>query len=265
MTDDSFLWYNVGQWDQYGLAVPNFGNDPNTQNSTIRNLVETFGRNLQAVMWHKDARLSTPPTINTLTRIHKLCVRVRDILASRAVPAGQPAMESAHAIPAPEMFRVYPTPYFLVRNSWMKEWCGLALIALTEAAQHQENASPLEISIDFAKLFGQYTQRIYQRMAVELIKVPLVEAQADNFTLTDAQLAAYNPSAWFTSTEMIDTVPDLINWPTEDDLKPLTDGIPYGVLPKLGRYPMNPSNLSSMTSSATSSAAASSWPGSTGA
>ena len=238
--NDALLWYNVGDWAPLGLAVPNFGDDTVGQNSTIHYLTQVMGRNLQGILLHPDANLRTPPSINTLLRIHKLCTRARSILASRAVPPAQPHMESAHAIPAAEEFLVYPTPYFKVRNAWLKEYAGLILLALTEAFQHQENARPIEISLSFAGLIGQYVQRVYKLMATELFRVPLDEAQRPDFTLTEAQLAAYDPSKWFTSTEMIDTVPRLDGVPTEDDLEPLTSGIPISKLPKLARYPSGP-------------------------
>ncbi len=38
MTNDAFLFYNVGAWGKYGLAVPNFSNDTQSQNDTIRYL-----------------------------------------------------------------------------------------------------------------------------------------------------------------------------------------------------------------------------------
>lgn len=170
--------------------------------------------------------------------------RARSILASRAVPASKLNMETAHALPAPEEFLVYPTPYFRVRNQWLKQYAGLVLLALTEAMQHQENARPLEISLDFAGLIGQYVQRVYRLMATELFRVSLDDASKPDFTLSDAQLAAYNPSAWFTSTEMLDTVPPLSDWPTEDDLEVLTSGIPISQLPVLGRWPSGPEAVS---------------------
>ena len=58
-----------------------------------------------------------------------------------------------------------------------------------------------------------------------------------DFTLSEEQLAGYNPSVWFTSTEMVDTVAPLDDWPTEDDLEVLTNGIPVSHLPVLGRWP----------------------------
>ncbi|WP_437226013.1 hypothetical protein SH661x_004360 [Planctomicrobium sp. SH661] len=240
ISHDAFLWYNVGDWAKYGLAVPNWSDDSHSQNDTIRYLVSVMGRNLQNILWHTDARLTVPPSINTLTRIHKLCTRARSILFSRSVASGTPNMEPIHALPAAEEFLLYPTPYFRVRNQWLKQYCGLVLLAQTEAIQHQENARPLEISEAFSGLIGQYIQRVYRLMAVELFRVPLEQASAGDFTLSEAQLAAYNPSAWFTSTEMIDTVPSLQDWPTEDQLKVLTNGIPISQLPQLPRWPSSP-------------------------
>lgn len=240
ITHDAALWYTVGDWAPYGLAIPNFGNDVRSQNGTIRYLTDVMGRNLQATLCHTDSRLRTPPSINTLRRIHALCTRGRSILHSRAVPSNKLNMETAHALPAPEEFLVFPTPYFKVRNQWLKEYCGLILLALTEAYQHTENAKTLEISTDFAALIGQYIQRVYVRMAVELLKVPATEAEAPDFTLTEENFASYNPSAWFTQTEMIDTVPNLDDWSTEDVLEHLTNGIPVSALPQLGRYPAGP-------------------------
>ena len=249
MNNDAFLWYNVGDWGRFGLAIPNFSNDTKSQNDTIRYLTDVVGRNLQAILWHPDARLRTPPSINTLTRIHKLCTRARSILASRAVPANILNMETAHALPAPEEFLVYPTPYFKVRNQWLKQYAGLMLLGLTEAMQHQENARPLEISEGFSGLIGQYVHRVYRLMATELFRIPLADATKPDFTITEEQLAGYNPSAWFTTTELIDTVAPLDDWPTEDDLEVLTNGIPISHLPVLGRWPSGPSgNVGSGTS-----------------
>lgn len=235
--NDAFLWYNVGGWSDLGLAVPNWSDDTHSQNDTIRYLCEVMGRNLQAVMFHDDTRLRVPPSINTLTRVHKLCVRARSILASRAVPANEYNMESAHANPAPEAFLVFPAPYFKCRNQWLKQYCGLILTAITEAMQHQENVKALEISEAFSGLIGQYIQRVYRLMAVELFRIPLEDASAPDFALTEEQLRTYDPSAWFTSTEMIDTVHPPQNEPTEDDLEVLTNGIPVTHLPNLGPWP----------------------------
>ena len=191
--NDAFYWYNVSPWADLGLAVPNWSNDPQSQNRNIRYLCGIMGRNTQAIMFHDDARQTTPPSINTLVRLHKLCIRARSIIAGRAVPENQFNMESAHANPAPESHIVFPVPYFRVRNTWLKDYCGLILTAMTEAMQHQENANSIEISVRFGAQIGQYIGRVYKLMCTELFNVPVAEVTPE-FTLTDDHFIAYNPS-----------------------------------------------------------------------
>ena len=187
-TTDAFLWYNVGDWGPHGLAVPNASDDYQSQNGVIRELVEAIGRNLQGVMFHADMRSRVPPSINTIMRIHKLIVRARDLLAARSRPANDPSPEVKHAVPAPEQFKVYPVPYFTVRNGWLKSYCGFILTALTEAMQHTENATRLlDVSQDFAGLIGQYLQIVYKRMAIELLQVPAATASRIDIPLRRTQ------------------------------------------------------------------------------
>src|SRR3990172_8102567 len=113
-THDAFLWYNAPGWEKLGLAVPNWGQNERTQNQEVRYLTEVIGRNLQAILFSADARLTSPPTLNTVTKVHKLCTRFREIIAARMVRegVGELNIEAAHAMPAPEPFIVFPTPYF---------------------------------------------------------------------------------------------------------------------------------------------------------
>jgi len=234
---DEILWYNVGVWGDKGYAVPNYGNDQATLNQTIHYLVDVMGRNLQAIMIRPDADMRTPPNINTLTKVHKLILRARAILAGRAVAPAEPRMEGVHVMPAPEVFVVYPCPYFHVRSKWLKGWAGYILAAISEAIQHTENRVAYEITTDFAGLVGQYLHRVYTQMAVELFGVPAEQAKALDFALTDEQLAGYNPAQFFTSTEMMDPVPVLEHIPTEDDLTVVSEGIPVTKLVGVMRYP----------------------------
>jgi hypothetical protein len=234
---DQVLWYNNGEWGRLGYAVPNVGDDPVTVNQGCRYLVEVMGRNLSAVMHSPDADMRRPPTINTLIRVHKLITRARTILAGRAVPSSTPQMEAIHATPAPQDPLIFPVPYFNVRNPWMKEYCGLTLAALGEAAQHTDNRQSYDFSLEFSGVVGQYLHRVYRLMATELFGVKNEEAAKPDFTLSEAVFATYNPSQWFTSTELIDTVPVLTDIPTEDDVRVLTDGIPATLLVNVQKWP----------------------------
>jgi len=234
---DQILWYNNGVWGELGYGVPNFGDNSVTLNAGIGYLVSVMGRNLSGIMHaNPDVDLRTPPSITTLTRVHKLIVRARQIMAGRAVPPATPAMEAVHATPAQQDFLIYPVPYFRVRNPWIKEWCGLTLTALGEAMQHTDNRKSFDFSTDFSGLVGQYLHRLYRLMASELFGVTPEAAAALDFTLTDEQLKSYDPGKWFTSTEMVDTTAPPYRVATEDDLRVLTDGIPASLLVNLTFY-----------------------------
>lgn len=252
---DQILWYNNGIWGELGFAVPNFGNNPTTLNTGISRLVSSIGRNLSGVLcMNGDVDLRIPPSINTLTRIHKLIVRARQIVGGRAVPSGTPAMEAVHATPAPEEFTIFPVPYFKIRNQWLKEYAGLTLMALSEAMQHTDNRNSFDFSQQFGGIVGQYLDRIYRLMATELFGIDPSKITA-GFVLTDADLSAYNPSKFYTSTEMIDTIPEVSTIPTEDDLVPLTDGIPASLLVNIQKYPSGAaSDVAAGTSTTTAGA-----------
>lgn len=236
---DAVLWYNVGQFGQLGYGVPNPSDDPGSLNPAIVDFVNLTGRNLFHIMHHEDVDLRIPPSINTIRRIHKLYIRLGQILQSRAVGPGELNMETQHVQPAGEVFRVYPIPYFKVRSPFLKRWAELIMIMMSEAMQHTENRKSMEISTTFAGQVGQYMTRLYRNMATELFGKSRTEVQADGFILTEADLAAYDPSTFFTSTEMIDTVPHLGHVFTEDRLSIISDGIPVTSLPELQPWPTN--------------------------
>jgi len=236
---DAILWYNVGDFGDLGYAVPNFSNDVGTLNPQIFDFCNLVGQNLFGLMHHEDVDMRTPPSINTLRRVHKLYVRAGKILEGRAVPPGKLNMETLHVNPGGEVFRVYPVPYFKVRSDYMRRWAGLILVMLAEAMQHTENRKETEISTSFAGLMDQYLRRVYVNMAVELFGKGVDAAQSPGFLLTDEELAAYDPTKFFTGTELVDTVPSLSQVFTEDRLRVLREGVPTTTLPNLQPWPVN--------------------------
>lgn len=236
---DAVLWYNVGEFGEAGYGVPNPSDDPGSLNPAIIDLVNLTGRNLFFMMHSEDADLRVPPSINTIRRVHKLYIRLGQILQSRAVPPGQNNFEAIHVQPAGEIFRVYPIPYFGVRNAFMRRWAELILMALATAMQHTENRKSMEISTAFAGEFGQYMTRLYGNLASELFGKTRDEVRTPGFLLTEEDLITYDPAKFFTSTEMVDTVPHLGRVFTEDRLRILSEGIPITSLPPLQPWPTN--------------------------
>ena len=135
------------------------------------------------------------------------------------------------------MFKVYPIPFFKVRNPHLKRWAGFTLMLLSEMFQHTENRKTMEITTTFAADVGRYLQRIYYNMASELFGKPAADVAKPGFILTDADFTAYNPGAIFTRSELVDTVPPFDTVFTEDQLDTLRQGIPVTMLPSLPTWP----------------------------
>jgi hypothetical protein len=240
---DAPLWYNVGVFGEAGYAVPNWGNDPGALNPTVIEYVDLAGRNLFALMHTEDADLRVPPSINTCKKVHRLYIRAVRLLMGRAVPYGQDNLEVAHQRPAGEIYRVYPVPFFKVRSPYMRRWCSLVLTSICDAMQHTEGRKEVEISPAFAAQVLQWLHRAYTNMAIELFNVDREVALAAGFELSDADFASYDPSKFFTPTELVDTVPRLDRVFTEDRLELLGEGIPVTELPALAPWPANLSDL----------------------
>lgn len=266
LTDEP-LWYNNGVWGSLGYAVPNVGIDPRSLNSGIWYLVNTIGRNLFAIMHSVDCDLHSPPSINTLLTVKKLIERAATIIGSRAVPDNVRQLTGVHDDPAPKDFLIYPVPYFRVNNAWLQEWCGLCLMALTEAIQHTENRRSFDFSTGFGGLIGQYLSRIYIRLAVEFFgdtmsNVTVVDANENltlkpGYTIPQTLISAYSTAAQFTSTEMVDLSPPTYTRPSAIDLAVLAAGIPATQLVNLQKFPSGalPTVLVSDNSAATAGAA----------
>ncbi len=228
---DAALWFDVPGFSDHGYAVANPSDDKGTLNPTIWDLVDLAGTNLFAMMHREDTLLQVPPSFNTVVDIHKLYQRVAHIINAAAVPHNEPELRTVHTTIGHQSFKLYPCPFFLVRNAYMRRWAGLILTAISDMIQHTENAKAMEITENFRRHIGPIFRRVYNDMAIRLFNKTREEVQAPEFTLTDADFQAYNPSAWHTDTEMVDTVPVIRTRFTEDELKPLREGIAIADLP----------------------------------
>lgn len=236
---DAVLHYDVGIFGELGYGVPNPSDDFFTLNPTIAEFVSGAGSQMFVIMHHPDADMRTPPRLNTLQRLHRLYVSSSRLLAGRMVPSNMLDMEAKHIQNGGQVFMAHPTPYFQVRNPWLKRWAGYTMLMISEAMQHTENRRPIEISDQFAGLMGQYLRRIYTEMAIELFGKLRSEAIEPGFLLQDTDFGTYDPTETFPGTEPFDTVPPLNRVLTEDQLGILRNGIPYTELPNLKPWPLN--------------------------
>lgn len=239
-SNDSILYYNVGEWGPWGLAVPNWANKVATNNLVIKEFVETFGQALTAMMFRDEAAISRPPSMNVVSAVHQLYKRGATLLTNRAVPENKMLFDPGHSTPPTEPFRVYPVPYFTVRNKWMKRWCGMGLRGIGHMMQHSENRISDNISVEFARSVMSYLFWIYKDMCVDLFQLTPEVVEAPNFLLSEEHFKSYAPSNVVLSVERIDTSPSLAFNFTEDRISVLSNGIFVTQLPALRGYPTNP-------------------------
>src|SRR5581483_10200706 len=215
---NSVLWYNVGIFGTIGYGVPYLSPERlTTCNRDLKDLVDTFGRLLFAIMAQPDVWTSASPTRTWLQLAGRAVDRFRLIVAARKVPDGQLDERPAIVTPAQEAFLIYPVPYFNVRNSWAKRWCSNAMMTLAEAMKSHDNIFPYGFHSALAGTMSMYTEMIYRELSVELLgkAVPAPDPKGAPTppmpTLLDADYAAYSTASIYTATERVDQGAPL-NW-----------------------------------------------------
>lgn len=241
---DRVLMYDVYPWNQLGFGVPNFGDNIGTKSQPIWGLVDEVGQVQLFIMSHIDAQRKQPPSRNTVERIGKVINRVNTILAGRAKDTNEVRLEEGHATAAPEIWNIHPCPFFdgpIVRNRWLKEYNRLTMIALTNAMQHSDNNLALTVTSAFARQVWPYFREIKILMGSELLLIPKVDLIKDEFLFTTAHYDAYKPENVVVNIEALDSPGQIFSALTEDDLRPLLDGIPANLIaPNLKQYPIGP-------------------------
>lgn len=241
--NDRVMLYNVDPWHRYGFGVPNFGENVGSVSKPIANLVDEVGRSQLFIMLaNTDSQRTQPPSRNTVERMGRVCNRVKSVLAGRQKESNALLLEPGHASPDTEIFRIHPTPYFrgpIVRNHWMQEYNSLCMMALANMMQHSDNNIALTITATFAKHAWQYFREIQFLIGRELLNIPRATLEAEDFQFTNEHYEAYAPEGVTLNYEALDTPGPIFSLATEDDVRPLFEGIPATLIkPLLRQYPV---------------------------
>lgn len=228
---DSILHFHEGVFGEEGYAVPNHGKRPGTLNSRIFKLTVLLGQNLFAMLHRRDVDLRVPPRVNFLMDMHDLYVRMQQLLEAYTIPHNQSQMEPVHVSPAGHIWKVWPVPFYNVRNDMIRDWAAMIMYGISELFQHSENATEMDFGPRLRSVIDPYLKRVYQEMAIQCFGKTQQQVLADGFFLTQADFDGYNPDIFFTGTERVDTVPNLGRVMTEDMLSPLREGLLVTALP----------------------------------
>jgi hypothetical protein len=238
---DQVLLYNVQPWSQLGFGVPNFGDNPFTQNAPLHGLADEIGVIQLFVMTHIDAARRQYPSRNTIERLGKVLNRIQSVLINRSKSANSMRLEGGHGVPSANPWQIHPVPYFsgpIVNNRWLKEYNNLTMIALTNIYQHSDNNLELTITEELAADIWAYFREIRRLIAGELLGLAPTVYDTDTFKFETAHYEAYKPQSQIIRVESLDDPGKVRERFTEDDLQPFLRGIPANmIIPNLAKYP----------------------------
>lgn len=225
---DEILWYDNGKWGDAGYAVPNPSGKTWTNNSVIYQLVELVGRNMFELAHREDVKFYRAPYKQFWFDLHQLIITARKRISDRMrKPNDSNGLVTQHVNPAPQVFLVYPVPYFgeRVRQQDVREYLQIGLMLLSEMMQHSDNDLSTYVTDNFAGTMGKYLQEILALFATKYFGKTREAAYALDFALTDDDFKNYDPSKVMTSVELTEERPPLQWWPTENDLSQIR-GLP---------------------------------------
>ncbi len=225
---DEILWYDNGKFGNAGYAIPNPGGKTWTNNSVIFQIVQLVGRNLFELTHREDVKFYGAPHKQFWFDLHQLIITARKRLNDRLrAPNDGNGLTTMHVTPVPQVFMVYPVPYFgeRIRQPDVREYTQLSLMALSEMMQHSDNDKATYVTPQFAGTVGKYLQEILALFATKYFGYARADAYAPDFTLKDSDFTGYDPSKVMTSVEMTEERPPVQWWPTENDLSQIR-GLP---------------------------------------
>lgn len=239
---DRVLLYDEDPWNERGFGVPNFGNNLGTKSFAVWNLADYIGQAQLFIMSHIDAQRTQPPSRNTVERLGKLLNRINSVLGGRSTPYNKSRLEEQHVSGTLKVWNIHPVPYFrsdLTRNHWLQEYNELCMIALANMFQHSDNNLSLTVTEKFAQDVWQYFAEMKRLLGAELLLLPPESVVDDTFLFTDEHFDAYSPEKVTINFEAMDTPGPIQSTATEDDLRPLFNGIAANVIgPSLKQYPV---------------------------
>jgi len=117
---DAVLWYNVASSQSRLRRPQNWSDDIGSLNPQILDWCYLVGR-IFSHMHHEDVDLRIPRRSSRSANPQTVRPRGKTFCWPCRPPAKN-NMEVAHARPPAKVFRVFPVPFFLVRNQFMRRW-----------------------------------------------------------------------------------------------------------------------------------------------
>ncbi|MGD9644295.1 MAG: hypothetical protein AB7U73_01195 [Pirellulales bacterium] len=227
-SSDEPLWYANGRWGDCGYAIPNPGGKTWTNNIDIYSLHELIGRNMFELAHRESVKFYTPPHKQYWwDLVQMLQVGIKRCADLAIAPNADHVLEAQHANPTPQVYLVFPIPYFgeRIRQPDIKRTIMRMLQLLTEIMQHGDGDRQGYFTHAFAGMVTDYLQESLAWIATKYFGYTRLEVYQPGFRIADDRFTNYNPDAVMTSVEMTEERQPPLWWPTENDLSRIR-GIP---------------------------------------
>mgnify|MGYP003638954445 CR=1 FL=1 len=207
------------EWQGVKWALVNLGDNTETENGSMAELLETINRHLLALSNTRDCFVVNPPSIECVKAHHNMYVRLNKFIDSRTKADNEPRLDFAHITPVRRKFATYPVRYYDQKNRWTRRWTELYLYGISNIAQLAEaNTWTNDWNLVSAAEMKKPFREAYRLMAVELFDVDLEAAKDPDFRMEPAAFDNYNPSALIPTYEWQEH--PFVDFFTEDVLAP---------------------------------------------
>ncbi len=225
---DEPLWYANGKWGDCGYAIPNPGGKTSTNNIDVFTLHELIGRNMFELCHREAVKFYTPPHKQYWWDLSQMLqVGIKRVADGMIAPNADYVLEAVHANPTPQVFLVFPIPYFQerIRQPDIKRIAGRMLQLLTEIMQHSDAERQGYFTNSFAGMVTDYLKESLAWIATKYFGYERLQVHEPGFRIADERFTNYNPDAVMTSVEMTEERQPPLWWPTENELSRIR-GIP---------------------------------------
>lgn len=227
-------WYTPKDtvWSAMGCAVPQAGRYIQTNNNVIYETVNEMGKALFEILWkYPDRELDRSPSRDCLWQVYQMLLDARKRMANNSVADSESPLLPAKFVTAPDMFLVYPVPFYGnlgCVNQWLHRAAEMTFAAMTEAMQHQDNQLSYHTTKDFFNTVYAPLQYVLVDMATRFFGAKRADAVDPNYVIpatawSDPTLNLQSTGSANTTTS---TRPPMGYQPTNIDLEAIR-GLPY--------------------------------------
>jgi hypothetical protein len=226
------VWYTPAGtvWSAMGCAVPQAGRYIQTNNNVIFEAVNEMGKALFEILWkYRDRKVDRSPQRQCLLDVYNMLIDCRKRLANNAVAPNEQPILPAKFTSTPQMFLVYPVPFFGPLgcvNVWLHRLAEMVMAAVTEAMQHVDNDLAFHTTKDFFNTVWQPLHYMLGDMGWRFFGLARPAANDLTFTIPLALWQTFDDTLTGQPNTMTSSRPPMGYDPTNLDLESIR-GLPY--------------------------------------